>query len=76
MKTYRATSSTGTGNSKDYTSVGIRMFPHRSRRDAPNENLGPVGSPYFATSSAAVKERMGMVEPKICAEDGVRARRK
>lgn len=28
------------------------MFPHRSLRDAPKENLGPVGPPYFATSSA------------------------
>ena len=28
------------------------MLPQRSRREAPNENFGPPGPPYFATSSA------------------------
>lgn len=34
--------------------VGIRILPQRSLREAPKENLGPVGPPYFATSSGAV----------------------
>lgn len=37
-----------------YVIVGIRMLPHRSLREAPNENLGPDGPPYLATSSVTV----------------------
>lgn len=59
-----------------HASVGIRVFPHRSRREAPKENFGPVGPSYLATSSGWIQRGMSRGGQGMETPGGVQKRSK